>query len=54
MLQVPQAREQTRDDNFAIQIGSDWPQMGQIWDFFRSDSVRFCSVSIMGSGTGVK
>ena len=23
----------TRDLKFGIQIGSDWPQMGQIWDF---------------------
>ena len=30
-----------RDDKFVIQIGSDWPQMGQIWDFLRSVSVNF-------------
>ena len=24
-----------------IQIGSDWPQMGQIWEFLRSVSVHF-------------
>ena len=29
------------DVKFAIQIGSDWPQMGQIWDFLRSVSVHF-------------
>ena len=28
----------TRDINFGIQIGADWPQMGNIWDFFRSES----------------
>ena len=44
MLQVPQAREQTSDVKFAIQIGSDWPQMGQIWDFLRSVSVHFGAV----------
>ena len=27
------------DGKFAIQIGSDWPQIGQIWDFLRSVSV---------------
>ena len=26
---------------FDIQIGSDWPEMGQIWDFLRSVSVHF-------------
>ena len=26
---------------FGIQIRSDWPLMGQIWDFFRSVSVHF-------------
>ena len=25
-----------RDGKFCIQIGPDWPQMGQIWDFLRS------------------
>ena len=30
-----------RDVKFAIQIGSDWPQMGQFWDFLRSVSVHF-------------
>ena len=29
------------DVKFSIQIGSDWTQMGQIWDFFRSDSENF-------------
>ena len=29
------------DVKFGIQIGSDWPQMGQIWDFLRSVSVHF-------------
>ena len=28
---------------FGIQIGSDWPKMGQIWDFLRSVSVHFGS-----------
>ena len=28
---------------FAILPGSDWPQMGQIWDFLRSVSVHFDS-----------
>ena len=32
---------QRRDVKFGIQIGSDWPQMGQIWDFLRSVSVHF-------------
>ena len=31
----------TRDFKFGIQIVSDWRQMGQIWDFLRSDSVHF-------------
>ena len=31
----------TRDVKFGNQIGSDWPQMGQIVDFLRSDSVHF-------------
>ena len=30
---------------FAIQIGSDWLQMGQIWDLLRSVSVYFGSSS---------
>ena len=30
---------------FSIQIGSDWSQMGQIWDFLRSVSVHFGSAS---------
>ena len=30
-----------RDVKFGIQIESDWPQMGQIWDFLRSGSVHF-------------
>ena len=30
-----------RDVKFGIQIGSDWHQMGQIWDFLRSVSVHF-------------
>jgi len=29
---------------FAIQIGSDWPQMGQILDFIRSVSVHWCII----------
>ena len=32
-----------RDGKFGIQIESDWPQMGQIWDFLRSVSVEFGS-----------
>ena len=27
--------------HFDIQTESDWPQMGQIWDFLRSVSVYF-------------
>ena len=27
-------------DQIWTQCGSDWPQMGQIWKFFRSDSVH--------------
>ena len=30
---------------FGIRIGSDWPQMGQIWEFLRSLSVHFGSPS---------
>ena len=30
-----------RNAKFVIQIGSEWPQMGQIWDFFRSDFSTF-------------
>ena len=33
----------TRDVKFAIQIMSDWPKMGQMWDFKRSLSVHFGS-----------
>ena len=29
------------DVKFCIQIGSDWPQIGHIWDFLRSVSVHF-------------
>ena len=36
----------TRDRKFSIQIVSDWPQMGQIWDFLRSVSVHFGSMSL--------
>ena len=32
---------------FAIQIGSDWPNMGQIWDFLRSVSVHFGAPGFM-------
>ena len=40
-------RGEDRVVKFAIQIGSDWPQMGmgQIWDFLRSVSVHFGSSS---------
>ena len=31
----------TRGGEFGIQIGSDWPQMGQIWEFLRSVYVHF-------------
>ena len=31
----------SRSIKFSIQIGLDWPQMGQIWDFLRSVSVYF-------------
>ena len=30
-----------RDGKFDIQIGSDWPQIEQIWDFLRSVSIHF-------------
>ena len=33
------------DVKFDIQIGSDCPKMGQIWDFLRSVSVHFGSLS---------
>ena len=32
---------QNRGVKFWHQIGSDWPQMGQTWDFLRSFSVHF-------------
>ena len=32
---------QTRNVKFDIQIGSDWLQMGRIWDFLRSVSEHF-------------
>ena len=35
----------TGDVKLCIQIGSDSPQMGQIWDFFKSVSVHFGSAS---------
>ena len=34
-----------RDVKFGIQIGSVWLQIGQIWDFLRSVSVHFGSLS---------
>ena len=34
-----------KDGKFSIQIGSDWPQMGQIWEFLRLVSVHFGSLS---------
>ena len=36
---------QARDVKFGVQIGSDWPQMGQNCDFLRSVLVDFVSVS---------
>ena len=30
-----------RDVKIDIKIGSDWPRMGQIWEFLRSVSVHF-------------
>ena len=30
-----------RNIKFGIKISSDWPKMGQIWDFLRSVSVHF-------------
>ena len=33
----------TRDVKLEIQVGSDWSQMGAIWDFLRSFSVHFGS-----------
>ena len=35
------SRVGVKDGKFRIQIGSDWPQVGQIWDFLRSVSVHF-------------
>ena len=35
----------TRDIKFGIKIGSDWLQIGQIWNFLRSVSVHFGSAS---------
>ena len=32
----------SRNVKFGIQVGSDWPQMGQIWDFLKSVSLHFC------------
>ena len=34
-----------RDAKLGVLIGSDWPQMGQIWDYLRSVSVQFGSLS---------
>ena len=34
-------RRSTQGCQICIQIVSDWPQMGQIWDFLRSVSVHF-------------
>ena len=39
----------SRSDKFRIQIGSDWSQMGQIWNFLFSVSVHY--VSFMGNMT---
>ena len=36
-----------RDVKFGIQIGSDWPQMGQIWDFLRSVSDAHWLTSVL-------
>ena len=36
-----------RGVKFDIHIGSDWPQMGQFWDFLRSVSVHFARTCCM-------
>ena len=36
MLLLLRFKEMIRDAKFGIQIGLDWPQMGQICDFLRS------------------
>ena len=36
---------ESRDVKFGIEIGAHWPQIGQIWDFYRSVSVHFGSAS---------
>ena len=38
--EVPGTR-QLREGEFGNRIGSDWPQMGQMWDFLKSVSVHF-------------
>ena len=35
-LPEPRYPLQDRDVKFRVQIGSDWRQMGQIWDFLRA------------------
>ena len=42
---LPSQELDIRDVKFGIQIGSDWPQMGQILEFLRSVSLHFGSVS---------
>ena len=39
-----------RDVKFGIQTGSDWPQIGQIWDFLKSVFSTFW----LGEKTGLK
>ena len=41
VTQTTKTASSTRVGKCVIQIGSDWPQMGQIWDFLRSVSVHF-------------
>ena len=43
----------SRDGKFGMHIGSDWPQMRQIWDFLRSVSVHFGSASQICHPVGV-
>ena len=43
--EIEETIDLTKDVKFGIQIGSDWPQMGQIWDFLISVSVHFDSAS---------
>ena len=43
LMQQGRLADTTWDGKFVIQIKSDWPEMGQMWDFKRSLSVHFGS-----------